>query len=112
MWSYTNGMHAVTEMSKGIELPSSCGMSAVIAFPQSDPALRTAGSQIGPGGDAGPCGGEPGDSSPDDGYPPHGHPLPSVRGAAEPSDAALCRLSTWHAGGIRTPDPWFRRPVL
>ena len=35
MWWYTDGMHAVTEMSKGIVLPSSCGMSAVIALPPS-----------------------------------------------------------------------------
>ena len=33
MWWYTDGMHAVTEMSNGIELPSSCGMSTVMALP-------------------------------------------------------------------------------
>ena len=33
MWWYTDGMQAVTEMSKGIEPPPSCGMSAVTAFP-------------------------------------------------------------------------------
>ena len=33
MWSYTDGMQAVTEMSKGIDVPSPWGMSAVMALP-------------------------------------------------------------------------------
>ena len=32
-WSYTDGMHAVTEMSNGTVLPSDCGISAVTALP-------------------------------------------------------------------------------
>ena len=33
MWSYTDGMQAVTDMSKGIDVPSSWGMSTVMALP-------------------------------------------------------------------------------
>ena len=33
MCRYTDGMQAVTEMSKGMELPSRWGMSAVTALP-------------------------------------------------------------------------------
>ena len=33
IWWYTEGMHAVTEISNGMEEPSSCGMSTVTALP-------------------------------------------------------------------------------
>ena len=100
-WWYTEGMHAVTELSNRIELPSSCGMYAVTALP---PAPRTGGNRTARDADATP---RPRSryASADDGDP-FRHPAPG-----HPSTPVYQRRRPFRTRPLRAGSPDIRQPA-